>query len=67
MMLSGVWEASTRGVALLALEAKGKIGSIEEVAIPVEAVFEPDTSRYTRYQQGLQRQQEIYERLLGNK
>jgi gluconokinase len=67
IMLSDVREASTRGAALLALEAAGKIGSIEEVAIPVEVVFEPDMSRHTRYQQGLRRQQEIYERLLGNK
>jgi gluconokinase len=67
IMLSDVREASTHGAALLALEAAGKIGSIEEVAIPVEAVFEPDMSRHTRYQQGLRRQQEIYERLLANK
>src|SRR5258705_1578270 len=37
IMLSDVREASTHGAALLALEAAGKIGSIEEVAIPVEA------------------------------
>ena len=67
IMLSDVREASTRGAALLALEAAGKIGSIEEVAIPVEAVFEPDMSRHTRYQQGLRRQQEMYERVLENK
>ena len=67
IMLSDVREASTRGAALLALEAAGKIGSIEEVAIPVEAVFEPDMSRYARYQQGLRRQQEMYERVLENK
>jgi len=67
IVLSEVREASTRGAALLALEAAGKIGSIEEVAIPVEAVFEPDMLKHTRYQQGLRRQQEIYERLLGNR
>jgi gluconokinase len=58
-------EASLRGAALLALEAVGKIGSIEEVIVPVDAVFDPDMAKHARYQQGLRRQQEIYERLLG--
>ena len=38
-------EASTRGAALLALEAAGKIRSIEDFSVPVEAVFEPDMTR----------------------
>ena len=58
-------EASLRGAALLALEAVGKIGSIEDVIVPVEAVFDPDLSKHARYQQGLRRQEEIYERLFG--
>jgi gluconokinase len=64
--LGGSSEASTRGAALLALEAVGKIGSIEEVVIPIEAVFDPDMSRHARYQEGLRRQQETYERLLNS-
>jgi gluconokinase len=67
IMLSGSSEASTRGAALLALEAVGKIGSIEDVSVPVEAVFEPDKARHGRYQQGLRRQQELYEHLFENK
>jgi gluconokinase len=66
IMLCGAPEASTRGAALLALEAIGKIGSIEEVSVPVEAIFEPEMSRHARYQEALKRQEEIYERLLGN-
>jgi sugar (pentulose or hexulose) kinase len=58
-------EASLRGAALLALEAVGKIGRIEDVIVPVEAVFDPDLSKHARYQQGLRRQEEIYERLFG--
>ena len=62
--LCGLPEASTRGAALLGLEAVGKIGSIEEVPIPVDALFEPDMTRHALYQKGLARQQETYERLL---
>jgi gluconokinase len=62
--LCGLPEASTRGAALLGLEAVGKIGSIEDVSIPVDALFKPDMTRHELYQKGLQRQQETYERLL---
>jgi sugar (pentulose or hexulose) kinase len=65
LKLGGSSEASTRGAALLALEAVGKIGSIEEVVVPIDAVFDPDMSRHERYQGGLRRQQETYERLLN--
>lgn len=65
VMLSGSGEASTRGVALLALEAAGKIESIEASPLRVEKTFEPDKSRHARYQQGLERQQRIYERVMG--
>ena len=66
LKLGGSSEASTRGAALLALEAVGKIGSIEEVMVPIDAVFDPDMSRHERYQKGLRRQQETYERLLNS-
>ena len=62
-MLGGTAEASSRGAALLALEAVGKIGSIEEDSIAVEQVFEPDVLRHARYQQGLARQEELYDRI----
>ncbi|HEV8168849.1 MAG TPA: gluconokinase [Pyrinomonadaceae bacterium] len=63
LLFGGTAEASIRGAALLALEAVGKIGSIEEDSIAVEQVFEPDVSRHARYQQGLARQEELYDRL----
>jgi gluconokinase len=60
-------EASIRGAALLALEATGKIQSIEEVsasgAIPVETVCEPNMQHHALYQEGLVRQQRIYQKL----
>ena len=65
-MFGGSPEASIRGAALLALEAVGKIGSIEEDSVSVDQVFEPDMTRHARYQQGLARQEELYERLFEN-
>ena len=65
VMFGGSPEASIRGAALLALEAVGKIGSIEEVSVSVDEVFEPDIQRYARYREGLARQEDLYARLLG--
>jgi gluconokinase len=60
-------EASIRGAALLALEATGKIQSIEEVSAsvstPVEKVFEPNMQHHALYQAGLDRQQRMYQKL----
>jgi len=58
-------EASTRGAALLALEAAGKIPSIEDFSVSVEAIFEPDMTRHARYQVGIERQQRMYERVFS--
>jgi gluconokinase len=67
LLLGGAAEASSRGAALLALEAVGKIGSIEEDQFVVDQVFEPDMTRYARYQQGLARQEELYYQLYDHK
>ena len=67
LLFGGAAEASIRGAALLALEAVGKIGSIEEESVLVERVFEPDLTRHARYQEGLARQEELYERVFGHK
>ena len=65
LMFGGTAEASIRGAALLALEAVGKIATIEEDSVAVEQVFEPDMTRHARYQEGLARQEELYKRLYG--
>jgi gluconokinase len=67
LLLGGAAEASSRGAALLALEAVGKIGSIEEDQFVVDQVFEPDMTRHARYQQGLARQEELYYQLYDHK
>jgi len=60
-------EASIRGAALLALEATGKIQTIEKSSVPgsesVETVCEPNMQLHTLYQEGLARQQRIYQKL----
>ena len=65
LFFGGSAEASIRGAALLALEAVGKIGTIDEDSISVEQVFEPDMTRHARYQEGLARQEELYEQIYG--
>jgi gluconokinase len=60
-------EASTRGAALLALEALGKIESIEQSSVAVDEVFDPDMTRHARYREGLARQEVMYSRLLSDK
>ena len=57
-------EASVRGAALLALEGAGKIQSIAGLPVSAERTFEPDMSRHVCYQEGLKRQQRIYERVI---
>jgi gluconokinase len=63
LLLSGTAEASSRGAALLALEAVGKIANIEEDTFAVDQVFEPDMTRHARYSHGLARQEELYDRI----
>ena len=67
LLLGGTAEASSRGAALLALEAVGKIGNIEEDTFAVDQVFEPDMTRHARYSHGLARQEELYERIYREK
>ena len=66
VLIGGSPEASIRGAALLALEAVGKIGSIEEDTVPIEQVFEPDLSRHELYKRGLARQEQYYRLLMSD-
>lgn len=66
LIYGGSPEASIRGAALLALETVGKIGNIEEVAVTVDEMFEPDLTRHLRYQEALNRQEHFYQRLFGS-
>ena len=63
--LGNAAEASIRGAALLALEAVGKIATIEDVSVSPGEVFQPNMMRHARYREGLARQEELYARLFG--
>jgi gluconokinase len=62
--LSGVRESSSRGAALLALEATGKIKSIADAPAPLAQTYEPDMARHAHYRAGRERQQKLYEQLI---
>jgi len=65
VLLGGSAEASIRGAALLALEALGKIESIEAVVVSVDRVFETNMEAHARYRKGLERQEELYRKLMS--
>ena len=57
-------EATSRGAALLALEALGAIRDLEEIPHFILPGCQPDAQRHARYQQAIQRQQELYAKLV---
>jgi gluconokinase len=59
--LSAVDEGSSRGAALLALEALGHVERAEEVEAPLGETFEPDPERTEAYRGALDRQLALYE------
>ncbi len=63
--VSGVDEASGRGAALLALEALGVSGGLEEAPQFIGLIYDPDPRRHVRYRQAMERQQELYKKLVG--
>ena len=68
IQLSETDEASTRGAALLALEAAGKIQSINRHSVTGNSqpkVFEPDMTRHQRYRDALERQQRLYQKMVS--
>ncbi len=58
-------EASARGAALLALEAIGAVPDVAHLAPELAEPVQPDAQRSTIYQQGAQRQRQLYQTLLG--
>ena len=57
-------EATIRGAALLALETIGTIDSIEIIRSEPGRVFLPDMNRHEIYARGLERQEQLYRRLI---
>ena len=64
--LSGVKEASSRGAALIALEALGG-PEIEAAEAPLGETFEPDPDRHEIYRKALERQRRLYEAVLDRR
>ena len=62
--ISGVSEASSRGAALLALEAAGKIDNLETVDSRFANAYEANMVRHARYAEAIERQQKLYEKLI---
>jgi gluconokinase len=60
-------EASSRGAALLALEALGAIEGIEEAPALLGKKFLPQMERHQRYQEAMKRQDELYDLLIRPK
>lgn len=61
--VSGVEEASSRGVALMASERLSG-APVEEVEAPLGETIEPDAERHQAYLAALERQTELYEALV---
>ena len=59
--LSDVDEGSSRGAALLALEALGHLERAEEVEAPLGETYEPDPERTEAYRGALERQLALYD------
>jgi len=56
-------EATSRGAALLALEALGALPDVSTVRAPLGAVFTPDAAHHARYRAALERHRRLDERV----
>jgi gluconokinase len=63
--LSRAREASSRGVALLALEQLGAIKSLTDAPAPVYETFTPDREAHARYREALARQETFYRAVIN--
>jgi len=64
VIASRVLEASSRGAALMALEALGLAQDIEHIPAPLGRHFLPNPRHHQRYQEAAKRQEELYRRLI---
>jgi gluconokinase len=64
LILAEEAEASSRGAALLALEAAGHLGAVRDAPARLGATFTPDPARHAVYADLLARQEALYEQLI---
>ena len=57
-------EASSRGTALLVLEALGALRSLEDAPLAVGPTYQPDQERHARYTRAIERQKRLYDLLI---
>jgi gluconokinase len=67
VVASAVSEASSRGAAMLALEAFGQVERLDALETPLGEVFEPNAEKRERYALGRRRQESLYKALILNK
>ena len=58
-------EATSRGVALLALRSLGALRSLDDAPAADGQVYEPDASRHAMYREAIERQQRLYDLLVA--
>jgi gluconokinase len=65
LTLAAEAEASSRGAALLAMEAAGLIATTSDAVARTGQTFQPDPARHSRYEALLETQQRLYAHLIG--
>jgi gluconokinase len=65
MYVSAVPEASSRGAALLVLEAIGALSDLAAAPAPLGKEYRPDAARRQVYRAAMERQQRLYQRLIA--
>ncbi len=63
---STVTEASSRGAALLALEASGELEDLAAAPAPLGKTYEPDPANRDRYREAMKRQQNLYDMMMDS-
>jgi gluconokinase len=64
LLASNEREATSRGVALLALEALGAQPDLAALPLGAGRAYQPDPTRHERYAEGMRRQQKLYDALV---
>jgi gluconokinase len=67
VVASAEFEATSRGAALLALRSLGALHTLAAAPIADGPVYEPDSARHAIYRAAIERQQWLYERLIGRR
>ncbi len=62
--VTGIQEASARGVALLAFEALGLVKDLNEIPVFIENTYHPNSERHAIYRSALKRQERLYKKLI---